>query len=262
MSGLSSTTRYASLGAVLLLAACIGPQGGAASGGAKGGTSPTALKLNAQGKGLVWDGEGIGGTSKGWSSCDKDKGPCKAVLEVAPGKGHLTGSALRFVGEGAGFLGGGWNWFGWWPADGGTDVSTFKHLSFWMKIEAASPKEAPDPGSLVVSLTSSKNNGKNTADELVAKFDTKLYDGQWHEIELPMSLMKSGKGSEFDPQSAWQFNIGAWSADPRKFTIYIDDIGFDNRADTDSDPAPSAAAAPDATPAPAAPAPAAPAPAK
>jgi hypothetical protein len=185
------------------------------------------------------------------------------VLEVAPGKGHLTGSALRFIGEGAGFLGGGWNWFGWWPADAGTDVSSFKHMSFWMKIEAASPKDAPDPGSLNVSLTCSKN-GKNTAELLPAKFDAKLFDGDWHEIVLPMSLMTGGKGAVFDKGSAWQFNIGAWSADARKFVIYVDDIGFDAKADLEEAPPAPAASTPapaDSTPAPAAPAPAATAPA-
>ena len=234
MADFSPRMRHALTCSVLLAAAgCIGPSGRAGGGGAgaQAATAATSLKLNAQGKGMIWDGEGTGSNGKSWTSCDKDKGPCKIAFEVAPGKGHLTGSALRLTGEGAGFLGGGWNWFGWWPADAGTDVSGFKHLSFWMKIEAASPKDAPDPGSLVVSLTSSKDNGKNTNDELVAKFDPKLYDGDWHEIVLPMSLMTGGKGAVFNPKAAWQFNIGSWSADPRKFVIYLDDIGFDNRAE-------------------------------
>ena len=47
----------------------------------------------------------------------------------------------------------------------------------------------------------------------------------WHDVEIPLSEFYKGKeGKEFDPRSAWEMTFGAWSATPRNFDAYIDNI--------------------------------------
>ena len=42
----------------------------------------------------------------------------------------------------------GWNWHGWHPEDAGDDVSGHDKVSFWIKVEAKSTAEAPDPNTV------------------------------------------------------------------------------------------------------------------
>jgi len=216
----------------LTAGACIGPAGGrqAATGAtdANATAASVAPTAGANGKALVWDGEGVGSSAKPWTGCGKKDTPCKATFGPMPGVGHAGSTGLRFHGEGPDWLGGGWNWFGWWPPNGGSDVSAFKNLSFWFKLEAKSPADAPDPGSLAVVLGCS--NGKKESNSiLLAKYDARAFDGNWHEIVIPVAEFLKGKGADFDLKSVWEFRIGAWSGDEKNFNLYFDDIGFDNR---------------------------------
>src|SRR5450432_663452 len=122
--------------------ACIGPTGGppAAPGAPPAGAGGTsAPSVGADDKALVWNGEGVGSSAKSWTGCGKKDIPCKVTLTAVPGAGHNGSTGLRFHGEGPEWLGGGWNWFGWWPANGGSDVTAYKNLSLWFKAEAKSP---------------------------------------------------------------------------------------------------------------------------
>ena len=221
---------------LLLLAmgpsACIGPAGGpqAAPGANNANAAPATVAptAGANGKALVWNGEGVGSSAKSWTGCGKKDAPCKATLGAMPSVGHDGSTGLRFHGEGSDWLGGGWNWFGWWPQNGGTDVSAFKNLSFWFKAEAKSPAEAPDPGSVLIILGSSTGQ-KESGDVLLARYEAKAFDGEWHEIVIPVAEFLKGKGSGFDPKSVWELRVGSWSGDEKKFDLYFDDIGFDNR---------------------------------
>ncbi|HEX3773952.1 MAG TPA: hypothetical protein VHV51_05770 [Polyangiaceae bacterium] len=208
--------------------ACIGPAGGhhaSGANGANGESASVALTPGPDGKALIWDGEGIGSKAQGWASCGKKDVPCKTTLASTPGVGHGGGTGLRFHAEGSDYLGSGWNWIGWYPQNGGSDISALKGLTFWFKLEAKSPADAPDPSSLIVSLTCSKG-GKSTDSVAISKYDAKAFDGAWHQIVIPLADIEKGKGSEFDPKTAWQFNISSWSGDEKNFDVYLDDIGF------------------------------------
>ena len=211
---------------------CIGPAGGPqATPGANNANAASAVvapTAGADGKALVWNGEGVGASAKSWASCGKKDVPCKTTFGAMPSVGHDGSTGLRFHGEGSDYLGGGWNWFGWWPENGGSDVAKFKNLSFWFKLDAKAPAAAPDPGSLAVALGCSKGK-KTSADALVAKFDAKSFDGGWHEIVIPLAEFLKEKGSDFDLASAWELRFSSWSADEKNFDLYVDDIGFDNR---------------------------------
>ena len=49
-------------------------------------------------------------------------------------------------------------------------------------------------------------------------------DGKWHKVTIPVSAFVKGPGAKFDLASFWEFRIATWSAAPRHFDIYVDDI--------------------------------------
>jgi len=73
---------------------------------------------------VIWNGDDTGGGAQGWASCDKTA-ECKTKLGPDSGSGVNGSTALKFHGEGPGWLGMGWNLFGWYPETAGsTSVRT------------------------------------------------------------------------------------------------------------------------------------------
>jgi hypothetical protein len=222
---MSMSTKAGSLTALCLaVSACIGPPPGAKdSATAPGaGVTTTAAKPNADGVLVIWDGDGAGSGAKGWADCAK-KPNCKATAQPTPGVGRNGSAALKIHFEGPDWLGMGWNWFGWWPETAGTDISGYKNVKFWLRIESASPELAPDLSAVSVGLRCS--NGKKDSEYVPLKpFAGEALDGNWHEVVIPISEFTKGKGAAFDPRTAWEFNVSTWSGSPREFTLYIDEI--------------------------------------
>jgi len=227
-SSLALTSVFVAL--PLMLGGCLRPPGSAgaaavapAAAPAAGGDAVAGPPL-AEG-GTIWDGEGAGAAAKGWADCDK-KPDCKATLDALPGVGKDGSAGLKFVGEGPGFVGFGWNWFGWYPETAGTDVSAQKQLSFWVKLVPASAEQAPDLGGVTVSLGCSKDK-KSSASVPFNEIDKEALDGQWHKVTVPLTVLRKGDGKAFDLKTVWEFRIGTWATTPRKFEIYVDDIAFE-----------------------------------
>ena len=63
----------------------------------------------------------------------------------------------------------------------------------------------------------------------VEKFAKGFGDGKWHKVAIPVSAFTKGAGAGFDPQSFWEFRIATWSASPRNFDIYVDDIALEKQ---------------------------------
>jgi hypothetical protein len=230
MPSLATTFVFAAL--PLLLGGCVCPPcaagaaapGAAPAAAAAGGGDAAASTPLAEG-GMIWNGEGAGAAAKGWADCDK-KPDCKATLDPLPGVGKDGSVGLKFVGEGPGFVGFGWNWFGWYPETAGTDVSAQKQLSFWVKIVPASAELAPDLGGVTVSLGCSKDK-KNSASVPFSEIAKDALDGQWHKVSVPLAALQKGDGKDLDLKTVWEFRIGTWAASPRKFEIHVDDIAFE-----------------------------------
>jgi len=170
-------------------------------------------------KHVVWDGDKFAhGLS--WASPQSPLIFIKSQMEEA----HNGKVALEFHGEGSGFIGGGWNWHGWYPPNAGTDISKYANLSFWIKVQGENPQ------GLTVSLTCSSS--KKATDPLSAweyvGDNVDIMDGNWHEVVIPLKDMYA-KGGEFDPRSAWEIDLNSWAPQKRAFSIFIDEIGFDNR---------------------------------
>jgi hypothetical protein len=173
---------------------------------------------------LIWDGDKVG-AGQAWADCDK-KPDCKATLVKAEGAGADGTAGIKFHGEGPGWIGGGWNWFGWYPETAGTDISPYTTLTFRIRVEGKSPDTAPEPSSVAVSLGCS-NGKKNSADAPVQRYVADFADGRWHKVAVPIADLMSGNGAVFDPKTAWELRLATWSGPPRDFNIYIDDIAVE-----------------------------------
>jgi hypothetical protein len=202
---------------------------GAASPATAGAASPAApAAAVASGTKLaIWDGDGAGAGAQGWESCDK-KPNCEAKVGPDSGSGVNGSTALKLHGVGPGFIGMGWNLFGWYPENAGVDLSPYTHLTFQIRVEAKSPDDAPDPGSVGVLLGCSRNKN-DSATVSVERYAKGFSDGKWHKIEIPVASFIKGSGAKFDIGSFWEFRIATWSGTPRNFNIYLDDISAEKQ---------------------------------
>jgi hypothetical protein len=195
------------------------PATAAAAGGATAAASPPAP---AGSRLAIWDGDGAGAGAQGWESCDK-KPDCEAKVGPDSGSGVDGSTSLKLHGVGPGFIGMGWNLFGWYPENAGIDLGQYSHLTFQIRVQAKSPDVAPDPGSVGVLLGCSRNKN-DSATVTVERYAKGFADGKWHKVEMPISAFVKGSGAKFDLGSFWEFRIATWSATPRNFDIFIDDI--------------------------------------
>ena len=177
---------------------------------------------------LVWDGDQHGGKAKEWANCNL-KDACTSTVKTAPQEGVNGSVGLAWHVEGKDWKGFGWNWHGWWPENAGTDISEYKNLSFWIRLRLDDPKaKAPTLGDMKVGLACSTGE-KESAQVPLAGYVDSLSDEKWHEIVVPIGDLMKAEGKSFDLTKAWEFRLGEYSMDDRNFTIFIDNIGFDNR---------------------------------
>ena len=176
---------------------------------------------------MIWDGDAAGLTAKGWADCEK-KPQCKSSLAPQAGVGLKASVGLKFRAEGEGWIGGGWNLFGWWPTDAGIDTSEFKSLRLAIRIESKDKTLAPDLGALIVNLKcSNKKDGCQSQNMKVADYvEGNLLDGNWHVVKLPLAELNKKEG--FDPRKVWEIDLNTWSRMTKDFSVYIDDIAFES----------------------------------
>ena len=202
-----------------------GPPAAAAAPGA--GNTGAAAPAAPGSRLVLWDGDGAGLGAQGWDSCDQ-KASCKVKVGADSGSGTNGSTSLKLHGEGPGFIGRGWNLFGWYPENAGYDMTPYSHLTFQIRVEAKSAEAAPDPGSVGVLLGCSRNK-KDTATVPLEKYAKGFGDGKWHKVEIPISAFTKGPGAGFDAQSFWEFRLATWSGTPRNFDIYLDDIALEKQ---------------------------------
>jgi len=207
--------------------AATGPAAAAAPGAVGANAAPAAAPAAAGSRLVVWDGDGEGAGAQGWESCDQ-KASCKVKVGVESGAGVSGSNALKFHGEGPGWIGMGWNLFGWYPENAGVDLSPYSHLTFQVRVEAKSPQDAPDPGSVVVLLGCSRNKFDSTSVP-VEKYAKGFVDGKWHKVAMPISAFVKGSGAKFDLPSFWEFRLSTWSGTPRNFDVYVDEIAAEKQ---------------------------------
>ena len=167
---------------------------------------------------IVWNGEDAA-KGGGWAAPQKDTNSFKA--QTATAKSGDTALELRL--EGGAWMGGGWNWFGWWPEDAGTDTTDHTHLVFWIK-------QTGNVENLTVALTCSST--KNATETVQVATYMKAADPKnegWREVAIPLADFKAAADKPFDRKTVWGIDFGSWSQDERAFSLFIDDIGFAKR---------------------------------
>ena len=167
---------------------------------------------------MIWDGDVYGKGGRGWTH------PTEACrVSITDEDAHSGKHSLLFDASGGAWMGFGFNFAGWWPPDAVWDISNYKNLSFWIRVDAA-PKRGPN--GLNVSLGCSGAKESNTVN--VEDYAPGLMDGQWHEVVIPLKHLLN-RTTDFT--RIWEFRMGEWANGQRTFKVYIDEIGVDNRAD-------------------------------
>jgi len=166
----------------------------------------------------VWNGEEAA-RGGGWAVPRNEANSIKTQTATA----YSGDTALEFQFEGNAWLGGGWNWFSWWPEDAGTDTTAFTHLVFRIQ-------QHGDVQNLTVSLASSSNKNASEPVRLADYFKNVVLDArEWHQAVIPLADFKSQEDKPFDPKTVWEITFGTWAQHSRTFTLFIDDIGFEKR---------------------------------
>ena len=175
-----------------------------------------SVRAIAADKLVVWDGEQVA-EGQSWVAPQRDTNSYKPqTVEAHGGK-----TALELHAEGAEWVGGGWNWHGWWPPTTGADTTHFTHLTFWIKVKGRFTNQ------INVWLNCSatkKESGKVNIFDYVKD----VTDGQWHEIAVPLTDLTKEQ-TAFDPKTVWEFDIGTWSPETGAISLFVDDIAFENR---------------------------------
>jgi len=169
---------------------------------------------------VIWNGDRKADGGKGWANCDTPP-ECKSDMTLEAGKGFSGSRGLHFQGAGKGYLGAGWNWFGWWPENSGKDLSPYNTLQFEVRVVVSEPNPPPEDLDLLINLVSSTEKKKSAVVKLSEYVDGNLADGKWHLVDIPLDdLYEDG----FDRQKVWEIGVASWSATPRKLDVFIDDI--------------------------------------
>jgi hypothetical protein len=177
---------------------------------------------------MIWDGDNAGTGAQSWESCDQ-KPACQVKAAMAPGVGVDGSNGLRFHGEGSGFIGMGWNVFGWYPENAGVDLSPYSHLTFQIKVDMKPAADGTrDPGAPAVLLGCSRNKF-DSAEAPIDKYMRGFTDGNWHKVAIPIAQFTKGLGAKFDLTSFWELRIRTWSGVKREFDIIIDDIAAEKQ---------------------------------
>lgn len=209
---------------------CLTPPAAAPAAAVPAGAAPAAAPAAnaaaapaaANGREVIWDGDEVS-RGQGWASCDKQAEGCKSALVPTPGEGANGSSGLKLHGEGPGWQGGGWNWFGWWPENAGTDLTSYDELAFSVKVTAADKAKAPTPGGISLAFGCSLDK-KNSSDASLGKYAANALDGAWHDVKIPLKDFFSGKGAECDARTAWEIRVSSWSGTPVNFDLVLDNI--------------------------------------
>jgi hypothetical protein len=176
--------------------------------------SEAARRSAASARLAVWSGAPTDG-GVGWV------GPAgsKSTIAVEKGQGREGRTAVAFHAVGSGWTGCLWNWNGYNSA--GTDLGRRNQLVFYVKATGQKPD------SLDVGLGSTGD--ARTGQVSLAEYCADLWDGQWHEVTIPLADLYAKDKGQFDPSKTTELDINTWSPAERDFTLLIGDISFSAR---------------------------------
>ena len=169
---------------------------------------------------VVWNGEDAN-VGASWVN------PTRSTFAPQTAEAHSghTALAFHFTGDSE-WIGGGWSWYAFKTGRTvGTDTTPFKTFSFWVKVK----------GKPVTFRLNFLCNGEilDTPEHHsrrinVLDYTPDVFDGAWHEVRIPLADLVNSPG--FDAKVVSQVQLDLVVGPQTDDTIYIDDIGFDDRS--------------------------------
>jgi hypothetical protein len=195
-----------------------GPPGSATDGGPAPGTDGGTT----HGKQLVvWNGEDVSPPCSHWANPGTD---CSTAAQNAVSHSPPTAVQFTFDDPAAGgmWLGGGWDWVNGAVGPNGTDITSMKNFTFWLRTEG---QVAGLSFNLLCNGAPALDQPQHhTAKVEVSTYEPQWNDGSWHRISVPLSDLAQPAG--FDPQHVAElqfFNTG-----PGNGSFFFDDLAFDD----------------------------------
>jgi hypothetical protein len=173
---------------------------------------------------IVWNGE-TAAIGSGWVTSSS-----LANIKAQNVYAHSGKTAIEFSfngsAPGGGWIGAGWDWVNWKTGAYGTDITSFKYLTFWAKVKGTT---ADWQINLLCNGTALDMPEHHTDKVSVFQYCPQLTDGEWHEIKIPLADLKQPPFNPstkiwFDPLHVAElhmFNAGAGNG-----SFFIDDLGF------------------------------------
>jgi hypothetical protein len=168
---------------------------------------------------VVWNGEDVNPAASSWANPNNT---CSTAAQTAVSHSPPAAVEFRFNDPSGNWLGGGWDW-----ADGvvgpyGTDITSMKNFTFWLKTEG---QVAELSFNLLCNGAPALDQPQHHTDKVVAsKYSPQWNDGNWHQISVPLVDLTQPAG--FDAQHVAElqfFNTGAGNG-----SFFFDDIAFND----------------------------------
>lgn len=166
---------------------------------------------------LVWNGDE---EAKGGGWLWPEQAPMVKPAP-APTSARIGKQGLAMHVEGVANVGFGWNWFGWFPKEAASDISSMGSLVLAIRIDGASK-----PTSVRVQVKSNDNQGSAEVD-LLPLYPT-LCDGKWHEVAVPLATLQAG--GKLDATKAWELCLAMSATGMMTCDVSIDEVGFSKAA--------------------------------
>jgi hypothetical protein len=196
--------------------------GGTTTQGAGGGTSQGAGGGSTQGNQvMVWNGEDVNPPSSSWAN---PNATCSTAAQNAVS--HSPPMAVQFKfndpAQGGTWLGGGWDWVNGVVGPNGTDVTSMKNFTFWLKTEG---QVAELSFNLLCNGAPALDQPQHhTAKVLVSMYEPQWNDGNWHRISVPLTDLAQPAG--FDAQHVAEFQF--FNTGPGNGSFFFDDFAFND----------------------------------
>lgn len=182
--------------------------------------APVADKTKVKRRLVVWNGDSAK-VGAGWVN------PTTSTIR-ASNESPIKGKAaleLKFK-DSVHWIGAGWNWLAFKTSPTiGTDITGFTHLSFWIKSKGRT-------GALQLNLlcngTVLDTPEHHTDKVMVRDYCPNLFDGEWHQVSIPLKDLKQPVG--FDAKHVVELQLGFLVDGSADGSFLFDEIGFEVRA--------------------------------
>jgi hypothetical protein len=170
---------------------------------------------------VVWNGE-TAAIGSGWSN---PSNTCTIKTQTAEAYSAPAAVEFSFKGDGkSGWLGCGWDWVAFQVGEYGTDITSMKNFTFWLKVKGTSSEMSFNL--LCNGAPALDQPQHHTEKVVVSKYCPNWNNGEWHKIIVPLKDLIQPEGFDARHVAEMQFfNTGAGDG-----SFYIDDLAFDNNS--------------------------------